>query len=149
MKKLGLVGGCGRPILAAQTLLSNSAHNLIIRTQAHRQSPQGTSQLAKRSICEADRMLRQSWQPAGGASPAFLMSSTGRELGPQSRNPSRGAPKETHFFQPLLPRDGEGGGNLELTESVQPPPTTQENTPVTGAKCQFNKHFCQALDGGD
>lgn len=42
------------------------------------------SQLAKRSACAADRMLRQSWQPAGGASPSFLMSSTRRELRPQS-----------------------------------------------------------------
>lgn len=39
------------------------------------------SQLAKRSSCESDSMLRQSWQAAGGASPAFLMSSTGRGLG--------------------------------------------------------------------
>ena len=75
-------------LLAAQTLLSHTARNLIIHTQEHRQSPLGTSQLAKRSVCEADRMLRQSWQPAGGASPAFLMASTGRELGSQSRSPT-------------------------------------------------------------
>lgn len=122
MKKLGLVAGCGRPVLAAQTLLSNTAHNLTVHTQEHRQSPQGTSQLAKRSICEADRMLTQSWQPAGGASPAFLMSSAGRELGPQSRNPSHGARKETHFIQPLIPRDGEGGGNSQKVSSLLQPP---------------------------
>lgn len=95
--------------------------------QEHRQSPQGTNQLAKRNACEADRRLRQSRQPAGGASSAFLMSSTGRELGPQSRNPSRGAPKEACFIQASPPTVGRR--ELELTESVQPFPTTQENAP--------------------
>lgn len=80
--------GVGEAPLTAHALLPNTAYNLIILVWEHRQSPQGMSQLAKRSACEAEGMLRQSWQPAGGTSPAFPVSSTGRELGPQSRTPS-------------------------------------------------------------
>ena len=66
-----------------------TVYNLIIYTQEHRQLPGSTRQLAKRSACEADRLLRLSRPPAGRPS-----------LGPQSRN------------HPLT--EGVGGGNLEL-----------------------------------
>lgn len=48
-------------LLAAQTLLSHTAYNLIIHSlKEHRQWPLGTIPLAKRRVCEADRMQRQS-----------------------------------------------------------------------------------------
>lgn len=72
--------------MTARALLPHTAYNLIIHTQEHRQSPQGMRVSLQREVPvrQADRMLRQSWQPAGGASPSFLMSSTRRELRPQS-----------------------------------------------------------------
>lgn len=87
--------------MAAQTLLSHTAYNLIIQGRSIGNGL-GVPVSLQRSAWEAED-AEASWQPAGGASPAFLMSSIGRGGGHQA-----GA---------TAPMWWEVHGNLELTES--------------------------------